>query len=591
MPDAGGERERKPNGHGPSGGDAVDDSLSELRSLLVGPERRDLTALQAHFSDPSLQTRDVSRVLPDAIALRATDPQLSKALAPSIEVAVTASVRKDPRPLADALFPVMGPAIRKAIAHTLASMMESLNRTVEHSLSWRALQWRWTAFRTGKPFAEVVLLNTLQYRVDQVFLIHAETGLLLQEVWLEPRAVHDTDQVSAMLTAIRDFVRDSFKTSDGDTLDALRVGPLSVIVEQGPHAMLAGVIRGTAPRALQTTFQNALERIHFQLGGELQAFSGDSAPFERTRPEMESCLVTQLRPRQAGASYRRWAIAGVVALLAIAAWAYLSFRDRQRWNVYLDRLNAEPGIVVASSGRRGGKFFVAGLRDSLARDPASFVAAAGLPPGAVESRWEPYQSLHPEFVAARARDLLRPPPGVTLEFSRGVLAARGAAPDRWIVESERLAPAVAGVRRFDYAGQNPEARLKERLEAMTVQFPRGRSQVAADQADAVRAVAALLADLNDVLRARGRRAEVAVTGHTDNDGSDSENGPLSLARASTVLAGVRSPSFTALAFTADGLGSTAPLTPGTAEADKQRNRRASFTVTLGDDSGQRSSRP
>jgi hypothetical protein len=116
MPDAGGERARKPNGHGPAGADPVDDSLSELRSLLVGPERRGSDGRsRPTCSIPSVQTRDVSRVLPDAIALRATDPQLSKALAPSIEIAVTASVRRDPRPLADALFPVMGPAIRKAI--------------------------------------------------------------------------------------------------------------------------------------------------------------------------------------------------------------------------------------------------------------------------------------------------------------------------------------------------------------------------------------------------------------------------------------------------------------------------------------------
>src|SRR6188472_787698 len=230
---------RARSGEPAHGGDGPADSFDELRALLVGPEQRELMALQAHLLDPAIQVRDVSRVLPDAIALRSSDPQLTRALAPSIEVAVTASVRRDPRPLADALFPVMGPAIRKAIAHTLAGMMESLNRTVEHSLSWRALQWRWTAFQTGKPFAEIVLLDTLEYRVDQVFLIHAETGLLLQEVWSEPRAVRDTDQVSAMLTAIRDFVRDSFKTSDGDTLDALRVGELSVIVEQGPHALLA----------------------------------------------------------------------------------------------------------------------------------------------------------------------------------------------------------------------------------------------------------------------------------------------------------------------------------------------------------------
>ncbi len=113
---------------------------------------------------------------------RKDDPQMTRALAPTVEEALTASVRRNPRPLADALFPIFGPAIRKAIAASLSSMLESLNQTIEHSLSWRALQWRITALRTGKPFAEIVLLNTLVYRVEQVFLIDRESGLLLQHV-------------------------------------------------------------------------------------------------------------------------------------------------------------------------------------------------------------------------------------------------------------------------------------------------------------------------------------------------------------------------------------------------------------------------
>ena len=53
MPDAGGERERPPNGNGHAGDDRIDsDSFSELRSLIVGPERRELLALQAQqFAD------------------------------------------------------------------------------------------------------------------------------------------------------------------------------------------------------------------------------------------------------------------------------------------------------------------------------------------------------------------------------------------------------------------------------------------------------------------------------------------------------------------------------------------------------------
>ena len=46
---------------------------------------------------------------------------------------------------------------------------------------------------------------------------------------------------------------------------------------------VAGVVRGVPPYPLRTLFQDALESIHRQFGPELQAFQGDSAPFERTR--------------------------------------------------------------------------------------------------------------------------------------------------------------------------------------------------------------------------------------------------------------------------------------------------------------------
>src|SRR5262245_43343959 len=307
-----------------------DESFAELRSIIVGPEQRELRALQEHVRDPAAQTHGVSRVLPDAIALRGSDPQLTRALAPSIEEAITASVRRDPRPLAEALFPVIGPAIRKAIAHTLSSMMEAVNRSVEQSISWRAVQWRWTAFRTGKPYAEIVLLNTVQYRVEQVFLIHAETGLVLQHVSADVGAKEDPDQISAMLTAIRDFVRDSFRAGGGESLDDVRIGELNVTIDQGPHAILACVVRGSVPHDVRVTFQTALESVHRQFGPELRAFRGDAVPFERARPILESCLVTQYQQPQRKRSARRWLWATAAILLALAVWGFFTIRERRR---------------------------------------------------------------------------------------------------------------------------------------------------------------------------------------------------------------------------------------------------------------------
>ena len=96
------------------------DDLTSLRAILVGPAEQKLQALQARIDDRFAQARDVGAVLPQALLHRASDPELARALTPPVERAITASVRRDPRPLADALFPVIGPAIRKAIAASLA---------------------------------------------------------------------------------------------------------------------------------------------------------------------------------------------------------------------------------------------------------------------------------------------------------------------------------------------------------------------------------------------------------------------------------------------------------------------------------------
>jgi OOP family OmpA-OmpF porin len=559
-----------------------DDSFAELRSIIVGPERQELLALQAHLLDPTVQTRDVSRVLPDALQLRARDPQLMRALAPSIEDAITASVRRDPQPLADALFPVIGPAIRKAVAHTFDAMLESVNQTIERSVSWHALQWRWTAWRTGRPFAEVVLLNTLEYRVEQVFLIHRTTGLLLQHVSTSQRSAENADQISAMLTAITDFARDSFQVERADTIESMRIGDLAVSISQGPQAVLAAVVRGAIPLTARTAFENALESVHRQFGPALQDFHGDASAFEATRPILEPCLLTQRRSARRRPSYRGWAMAAAALVLLLGAWLYLEVREQQRWNAYLSRLRAEPGIVVLSSDRRGGRFFVSGLLDPLAATARDrLVSTSGLNNESIESRWEPYQAIHPPFVTARAGLLLRPPAGVALAFTNGLLTATGSAPERWIADSERLAPAIAGVQRFVFAGQSAEARLIAEIERASISFAKGLAAVDSAQQQALAAAVQRLAELDAVLTTSGRRARLDILGHADSDGPDALNTPLSQARADTVLAAIQHTPLTHIAVSARGLG-RAPVTPGATELDHERNRRVAFRVHLAD---------
>ena len=563
----------------PAAHDEVDD-LASLRAILVGPAEQKLQALQARIDDRFAQARDVGAVLPQALLHRASDPELARALTPPVERAITASVRRDPKPLADALFPVIGPAIRKAVAASLASMVESLNRSLEHSVSARALQWRLEAFRTGKSFGEIVLLKTLLFRVEQVFLIHRKTGLLLQHVRAGPAPVEDAQLVSAMLTAIRDFVQDSFRTPDQDSLDALKVGELSIWIEQGPGAILAAVIRGNAPPSLRLTLQQALETVHLQHAEALEAFTGDSQPFDATRPILEECLATEFRP-ETKRRRRGGLILIALLLIGLAAWAALAYRNARRWNQYVQALRTEPGLVVISTGRSDGKYRVTGLRDPLARDPGTLLPQAQLSSDEVASTWQPYHALLPSFVLSRANTVLKPPPGTTLTFENGVLRVEGDAPAAWLAEARRLAPLIAGVDSVDAS-----AAFRARTQSVTRQlhqamllFDRGTSRLRPGQEVQLRSTAALVSELGLLAAAAGNTVRIDVIGHTDADGSMQSNVPLSIARAEQAIFALRLPSSDYVRLQPSGVGSDDPRVPGVTEEEKQQNRRIVFRVS------------
>jgi OOP family OmpA-OmpF porin len=558
-----------------------DADLTSLRALIVGPEQRRLAAIQERLDDRLARAEDLAEVLPQVLQQHAHDPHLARALTPPLEKAITASVQRNPKPLADALFPVMGPAIRKAVSAGLAGMVESLNRTLEHSLSWKSLQWRLEARRTGRSFGEVVLLKTLVYRVEQVFLIDRKSGLLLQHVHTAGEDVQDADMVSGMLTAIRDFAQDSFKVGEHDGLEALKVGDLSVWIEAGPHAVIAAVIRGSAPREFRQTLTEAVETIHLQFADLLETFNGDAAPFADARPALETCLGQQYRaeerrPRTRGA----WVLLGATVLLLFVGLGFW-YRLHARWAAYLDLLRAQPGLVIVEATRQGGRFVVSGLRDPLARDPREFLAAARLTDADVTGHWAPYHALDPALVLTRATSILTPPAGTTLTLEDGVLSATGGPSLAWVVEARRLAPLVSGVTHFD-AARTLEPALRDRIAAIEGRPTLFVKGAAAPAAASLETLAALVADVRGLdahAAAAGRRYRLDVVGHTDADGPDEANIPLSRARAEMVAAAIDPATVPQLDVVASGAGSTSPVVASQTEDDNQRNRRVQIRIT------------
>lgn len=561
---------------------ADDASMAELRSLLLGPAEAQLAEVHARLTDPQRQLREVSRVLPAAIAVRTReDGELTDALAPTVAAAINRSVRKNPQPLVDAIFPVMGPAIRRAIAAALSGMVQSFNQTLAHSFSAQGLRWRIEAWRTSRSFGEVVLLHTLLYRVEQVFLIHRETGLLLQHLVAQDVPAQDADMVSGMLTAIQDFMHDSFNTPEGAQLEGVELGDRTLWVEQGPLASLAAVIQGRAPQELRVHLQETLERIHFQLNEELRDFAGDAAPFAAARPLLQDCLQTQFARQQQAAGAPRLKPLVIISSVVLAALLLLSFlllRRAWRWDAYVESLKREPGIVVTETRRPllFGKYFVSGLRDPLARDPEALLGAAHVAAAQVVSRWEPYQALRPEFALARANRLLAPPPTVNLTFENGVLTATGFAPRQWIEETRRAIRFVPGVERF----RSEELLDLERFERPLLKFELDEARLVSGQEEQLTQLAADVERMLAVARATHKRVRLEITGHTDRSGTEARNTTLSRERAETIAAALSARLPAADDLTLVPIGTKEKLREELTEEDRAVNRSVTFKAVL-----------
>jgi hypothetical protein len=96
----------------------------------------------------------------------------------------------------------------------------------------------------------------------------------------------------------------------------------------------------------------------------------------------------------------------VLLLAALAGWWIYSAAVQRRFDDFARRVEREPGIVLTHTEKRGSKFYIAGLRDPLAADPASLLPA-DLSRNSVEFHWEDYHSLVPRFAAQRRLEELK----------------------------------------------------------------------------------------------------------------------------------------------------------------------------------------
>lgn len=532
-----------------------------LRQLLLDQERDRLDALQADLREsgdrvPERVADDIERGLASGRPTR-----LTSALAEATVSGLEQAVQRKPETVVNAVFPVIGPAIRRSIQEAMRQLSADIDRAVNNALSPQSLKWRIEAWRSGMPYAQVVLRHTASWRVEHLFLIQPESGLLLGHLTASGLPELDADAVAGMFTAIQQFVRDSVSADEAQGgIGSAVVGDYRLEVSEGPQARLVAFVRGVPPGDFAVRLDELNEALHARHGATLATGEGVGAAgaglFERAQLDALNArdeTASAAAPESNATRYLLWGLLAV-AIALLAWWAIASWRWSRQVDEIRQHLSAMPGVAVTQfdAGERGA-LRIEGLRDPAADDPQAWLAKTY---PQIEAQWKlrGFMSLEPELAAARAAQALGLPKEniVFPPDAQGVLKLRGEVPfatwHRFRHDPPTLA--MAGVTGIDaselaYPQQAKVEALGAQLKRLTIPFASGAG---VPDADAEAALARIVAGVRGLQALGGDDIAFGfrTAGLTDGAGSGEQNSELRRQRAEwlagRLAAEVRAPS-------------------------------------------------
>lgn len=123
--------------------------------------------------------------------------------------------------------------------------------------------------------------------IEDVFLI-SSSGLLIKHLSRALRPGIDDDILTGMLTAVKEFVKDSFRSSAEGELDELQYGELRILLEYGADVYLAVVIKGQESAQLRPEIRRTLKQITKRFGTLLKDWDGDLGKVKDVGPIMRA---------------------------------------------------------------------------------------------------------------------------------------------------------------------------------------------------------------------------------------------------------------------------------------------------------------
>ena len=220
-----------------------------LRELLLEDDRKKFNALSDEIIMREKIAARVDPLIDEKIEdLRKNFPEY---FGDTITETIKIQIRDSQDEVVDALYPIMGKMVKKFIIAEISKLSEKISQKVKKTFSFKEVFNRFKRRASGVSEGDAILQDAFQPKIEEVFVIEKDSGILLGNH--STGNIANKDMVSGMLTAIKAFAEDAF-SKEGQDLEDVKFETFQILLYNFQTVYIAVAASGV----LNATFKDKL---------------------------------------------------------------------------------------------------------------------------------------------------------------------------------------------------------------------------------------------------------------------------------------------------------------------------------------------
>ena len=255
-----------------------EEKLQLLREILLLDDRQvaDAITRRVETIQETIEKRDkLSQKVDPIIEARLSEfiKEIPETLGPVITKTLKEQVANSKDEIVEALFPILGLMIKKYVQHEMKMLSDSMNQKINNTFSFISFKRKVKSKFTGVKEAELILSETNDPKIVEVFLIQKGSGILLGNHSYEN--VLDKEMISGMLTAIKSFVEDVF-SGGAQNLETIEYELYTLHIQNFHKYYMAIVVEGAYTNKFRDTLENKLLKLSHKIASKIATSSRES---------------------------------------------------------------------------------------------------------------------------------------------------------------------------------------------------------------------------------------------------------------------------------------------------------------------------